>query len=248
MRWEGYAGVLRSALLLLAAAAAPAAAAPADCSIPEDLSRVDHKLPVLRAALQAKKPVRIVAIGGGSTAGAAAGSADLAYPHRLQERLAEMFPSVPIAVVNKGVQRQSAKEMLQRFDADVFAEHPVLVIWEAGTHEAVRGMDADDLALVLQHGVGKLRAHGIDIVLIDMQFSRTTESLIDFEIYLRTMHRVGEVNEVYVFPRYAIMRYWSEQHVFNFDVVDDKDRAKLAADVYRCLGGKLADAIRAMVQ
>jgi hypothetical protein len=30
-------------------------------------------------------------------------------------------------------------------------------------------------------------------------------------------HRVADLNEVYVFPRYEMMRYWSEQKMFNFD-------------------------------
>jgi hypothetical protein len=47
-----------------------------------------------------------------------------------------------------------------------------------------------------------------------------------------------------VFPRYAMMRYWSEKKVFNFDDVAEEDRAKLAARVYDCLGRRMAELIR----
>ena len=47
-----------------------------------------------------------------------------------------------------------------------------------------------------------------------------------------------------VFPRFEMMRYWSEQNVFNFDGVAKDQRASLAAKVYECIASKLAEAIR----
>ena len=88
------------------------------------------------------------------------------------------------------------------------------------------------------------KAHGIEIMLVDMQFSHSTATVIDFERYLNALHRVGDVNDVIVFPRFEMMRYWSEQNVFNFDGVAKDERASLAAKVYECIAGKLAEAIR----
>jgi acyl-CoA thioesterase I len=218
------------------------------CDIPAELIRVEVTLPHLRERLRAKDPVKIVAIGGASTTGAAAGSPDLAYPHRLQEILDRWYPDIPITVVNKGVPRQTAQQMLERFPSDVLAEDPILVIWETGTTDAVRGVEIDDFAAALQGGIDQLKARSIDIILIDMQFSRSTVTVIDFERYLSTLHRVGEVNELYVFPRFEMMRYWSEQNVFNFDGVAKDERASLAASVYECIAGNLAEAIRLALQ
>jgi acyl-CoA thioesterase-1 len=220
----------------------------AHCDVPPELIRIEVTLPHLSERLRAKNPVKIVAIGGASTAGAAAGSPDLAYPHRLQELLDRWYPDVPITVVNRGVPRQTAQQMLERFQSDVFAEDPILVIWETGTTDAVRGVEIDDFAAALQGGIDQLRTRSIDIILIDMQFSRSTTTVIDFERYLSTLHRVGEVNELYVFPRFEMMRYWSEQNMFNFDGVTKDARASLAASVYECIGRNLAEAIRLALQ
>src|SRR6516165_3384386 len=218
------------------------------CDVPAELIRVEATLPHLNERLRARNPVKIVAIGGASTTGAAAGSPDLAYPHRLQEILDRWYPDIPITVVNKGVPRQTAQQMLERFPSDVLAEDPILVIWETGTTDAVRGVEIDDFAAALQGGIDQLKTRKIDIILVDMQFSRSTVTVIDFERYLTTLHRVGEVNELYVFPRFDMMRYWSEQNVFNFDRVAKNERASLAASVYECIGGKLAEAIRLALQ
>jgi acyl-CoA thioesterase I len=220
------------------------------CAVPSELMDVDPdaKLPHLAERLRLGGPVKIVAIGGGSTAGLASGSTDLSYPHQLQQRLASWYPTVAIVVANKGIPRQTAEQMLARFPKDVFAEDPVLVIWETGITDAVRGIGVDDFAATLQDGVDELAARGIDLILVDMQFSHRTEAIIDFESYLRAIHRVGDVKDVYVFPRFAMMRYWSEQEVFDLDGVAKNDRASLAANVYQCLGRELADAIRIVLQ
>jgi len=218
------------------------------CEVPHELIETSIKLPHLAERLHAHQPVNIVAIGGASTKGAAAGAADLAYPHRLQLALAAFYPGGPITVVNKGVPRQSTQQMVERFPTDVIAEDPILVIWEAGISDAVRGIEIDDFAAALQAGIEEVKNRAIDILLVDMQFSRRTSTVINFEQYLNAVHRVGDLNEVYVFPRYAMMRYWSEQHMFNFDEVAEEERARLAAKVYECIGRKLAKTIHGAVR
>lgn len=223
-------------------------AAPEACPAPPDATEVLVKLPHLAGQLRAGGPVKIVAIGGGSTRGNAAGGADLAYPHRLEAALTALYPGVPISVVNQGVPRQSTQQMVDRFPADVIALHPVLVVWETGISDAVRGVEIDDFATSLQTGIDEIKKQAIDIVLVDMQFSRRATTIIDFERYLRALHRVGDLNDVYVFPRFELMRYWSEQHVFDFDEVGEAERARLAAKVYECIGATLAQAIRSAVK
>jgi acyl-CoA thioesterase-1 len=247
LRWAGGWATPRALAAILVIALLPLFSegwAGAACEVPDELMQFDDKLPHLSERLRASQPAKIVAIGGASTAGLAAGSSDLAYPHRLQEILSRWYPSAPINVVNRGVARQTAQQMLERFPTDVIAEDPVLVIWETGTTDAVRGVGVDDFAAALQTGIDELKAHAIDIMLVDMQFSHSTAAVIDFERYLNALHRVGDVNDVNVFPRFEMMRYWSEQNVFNFDGVAKNERASLAAKVYECIAGKLAEAIR----
>jgi len=234
--------------LLVAVILAPAGAARADeadsCEVPQELQQAAAPLSNLAARFKAKQPVTIVAIGGASTVGAAAGSPDFAYPARLRDALSALFPGSEIRVVNKGVPRQSAQQQFERFPSDVIAEDPVLVVWETGTVDAVHDIQIDDFAGALQHGIDELKNRAIDIILVDMQFSHSTAAMIDFPRYLETLHRVGKLNGIYVFPRFAMMKYWSEQNVFNFDGVAAGERAKLAARVYDCIGRRLARSIR----
>ena len=73
---------------------------------------------------------KIVAIGSSTTAGR---GNITAYPGRLLSLLQNEHPKANIAMVNKGIGGQEAPIELQRFDTDVIAEKPDLVL--AGRNE-----------------------------------------------------------------------------------------------------------------
>jgi hypothetical protein len=55
---------------------------------------VEGKLPHFAEKLHAGGPVKIVVIGGASTAGLAAGSVNISYPYRMQQSLVGWYPKV----------------------------------------------------------------------------------------------------------------------------------------------------------
>lgn len=232
------------ASFVLIAGASVARAESDECAAPAELTSADAKLPRLAERLKAHQPVTIVAIGGASTLGQAAGSTDLAYPHQLEQELARRFSDTPVNVVNKGVPRQSARQMLERFPTDVLAEDPVLVIWELGITDAMRSTAVEDFTRTLQDGLAQLKNRAIDRILVDMQFAHSSATVANFDAYYGALHRVGSLADVYVFPRFGLMRYWAEHQMFNLDDVAAEDRAKVAAGIYACLGQKLARVIQ----
>ena len=163
-----------------------------DCSVPPAMVEDDPKLVHTQAALKAKAPLTIVAIGGASTAGMAAGNGDLyGYPHRLEEALKRRHPGIAISVVNKGVARQTTAEMVARFASDVLPAQPILVLWETGTVDAVRGGDIDQFRDALDEGIAALRHQNLDVMLIDMQYNPSTGSVINFEPYLEALRHAA---------------------------------------------------------
>jgi hypothetical protein len=241
----------RPVLLAFCVLAAALAAIPArlfagsthDCSAPPELLQDANHLPRTAAKIKAKAPLKIVAIGGGSTAGTAAGDPRKAWPQRLAEKLEKRFPGLPVTVVNQGMSRQLTQEMLDRFDADVLAEKPTLVVWEAGIMDAVKAVEVDEFTHSLQAGVEKLREAKTDIILMDMQYSRGGSAVINYERYLEAMRRVADVNDVVLFSRWEVMRHWTETGAFDFENVPRLERAQRASIYYACLAERLADSI-----
>ncbi|HUK58877.1 MAG TPA: GDSL-type esterase/lipase family protein [Stellaceae bacterium] len=215
------------------------------CALPAEIIAGDgSKLTLTGQRLKAKAPLTIVAIGGASTAGTAAGDGnEFGYPHELELALGRRHPGVAIHVVNMGVPRQTTEDMIARFDKDVVPANPTLVIWETGTVDAVRETDVDAFAAAVQDGIAALRQHNYDIMLVDMQYNPSTGSVIDFGPYLEALQHSADLADVSLFRRYEAMRYWSENGVFNFVDVPKDARVALARDVYRCLGETMAEAI-----
>jgi acyl-CoA thioesterase-1 len=213
------------------------------CAAPLELVQDDPRLPVTAKLLHKKQPLKILALGGLSTTGEAAGGSDKSWPARLELAMRERWPGVPITVVNKAVARQTAQEVVQRIETDVTPEHPSLVIWETGTTEAVRQLDLEEFASALEDGINRLKNHGYELMLMEMQFSRGTASVINFDRYLETLRKAADVADVYVFHRFDLMRYWTEEGVFSFVDVPKEKRAELAARVYDCVALRLTDAI-----
>src|SRR4051812_15048671 len=108
---------------------------PRPCIAHPELVRFKYRLPHLARALKSQRKIRIVAIGSSSTAGE---GEIVPYPARLQIALRKQFPDRMIDVLNRGIGGQEAPSELSRFESDVVAETPTLVIWQVGTNAVFR--------------------------------------------------------------------------------------------------------------
>jgi acyl-CoA thioesterase I len=189
------------------------------------------------------QPLKIVALGGASTAGAAAGDPAKTWPARLEAALRQRHPGLAVSVVNKGVPRQTAQDMVDRMTVDVLVERPQLVLWEVGIADAVAAAEVEEFAHALQTGLELLAAEKVDAMLIDMQFGRGAAAVINYEPYRDALRQAADVGNAYFFPRWELMRYWSDEGVFNFEKVPKSERAQHVGRVYGCLAERIADAI-----
>jgi len=240
---------LRHTLMIVCGAfvflCAPAAVFPQEreCAVPERFHAFEPQLPKTAKALAGGHSVLIAALGGSSTLGLAAGKTEFAWPARLSSALDARFPSAHARIVNLSVARQTAKRAAERLDRDVLSLKPTLVIWETGTMEAVRGTPVDEFRKILQAGISNVRAARAEIMLMNMQFSRDTDAIIDFEPYLDAMSEVADANDVPLFRRHGIMRYWAESGLLDLRAAEPEKRRQMAAKLYDCIGRAIAEFI-----
>lgn len=213
------------------------------CPVPPWITETKVALPNVQRALQREKQIKIVTIGSSSTMGSGGSGPEAAWPAQLSTYLAKKMQSVKITVVNKAEMRQSVPQMLARFDRDVLAEKPSLVIWEAGTYEAARHADIDTLIADLQVGIDRLMSNKIDVIMMDMQYARDTARIINFQPYVDAMGRLGTTRDVFIFPRYDTMRGWVENEQINFEATTRAEAMKTADTAYACLGRLVAELI-----
>lgn len=236
--------VLLSLILLCGNLAAPPArageavpAAPVACELPSYLLSTESQLHKVADAVKAGKPLEILVIGSRSTTIPA--SEDASYPARMQAILKEKLPPSEAVHVSVEIQsKKTAEEAATTFVKLMEAKTPTLVIWQTGTVDAIRSIDPDDFRGAVTDGVAALQNAGADVVLMNLQYSPRTESMISAPPYLDNMRVVAQEHDVPLFDRFAIMRQWNDQG--QFDLFSPSRGPELAKQVHDCLGRALA--------
>ena len=77
----------------------------------------------------------------------------------------------------------------------------MLVIWQTGTVDAMRGIDPEDFRVAIDEGVVAIQDAGADVILMNMQYSPRTESMIQLSAYAQNMRVVARDRDVPLFDR-----------------------------------------------
>jgi acyl-CoA thioesterase I len=222
---------------------ARAYAADRNCDGPSDLTRLERPLVHVGEKLAAREPIKIVALGSSSTAGAGASSPAASYPSRLALELGKLYPDVPITVLNRGINGQDAAEMIARFKQDVIDERPDLVIWQIGTNAALRDVPIEDVGRLVREGIAEIKKTGADVLLVDPQFVPKVIAKPEAEGMVRLIATTATSTKVNVFRRFAIMRHWREREGMNFDTFTSSDGLHMNDWGYGCWAKLLCTAI-----
>ena len=223
--------------------AAPAAPARPACVIPQDYSRFDLPLRQTQRQLAAGKPIKIVAIGSSSTAGAGASKPYNSYPSRLAAELSREFFDHEFKVINRGVNGDTAVDMLARFERGVITEKPDLVLWQVGTNSLLRGDPVAPHRSLLHGGIVRLKAIGADVVLIDPQYAPRVLARPNAGQMLELLKQTARVEAVNLFQRFALMRHWHEVERMPFEAFLSPDELHMNDFSYGCVARALGGAI-----
>jgi len=163
-------------------------------------------LPRTTAGLDGGGTVRIVAIGSSSTTGLWMASRAATYPEVMRRELARLRPSARIEVVNSGRIGETIGGSIARFERDVLAYGPDLVIWQLGTNDVAWGGRADGAKKGVVAGVHSLKASGADIILMDLQYTPLVRASSQHSIMEMIIAEVARQERVGLFPRFELMR------------------------------------------
>jgi hypothetical protein len=210
-----------------------------DCAVASHLVGPEYPLERVATALDQRHELTIAVVGAGSSS--LAGDPSLAYPAQLQRVLVRQLPAVKTKRVVNVKPRRTAGEMGEIFEKLLMDDKPDLVIWQSGTFDAIAGVDADDYRKALDEGIETLHDGGADVVLMNMQYSPRTETMIAIQAYADNMRLVSQQWEVPLLDRFAVMKHWSE--VGTFDFYKATRKLEMAARIHECVAELLADVI-----
>jgi acyl-CoA thioesterase I len=216
---------------------------PQACEATADLSRLGLPLTHVAQRIAAGQSVKIVALGSSSTAGTGASSSASSYPSRLEVELRARFPHLAITVLNRGVVGEEAPQMVARFDQAVVAEKPDLVIWQVGTNALLHDVSVGSVTETVRQGVDRLKALGVDVIVIDPQFAPRVIAKPDSERMVDGLSASAKLENIDLFRRFAVMRYWSENNHVPFEQFVASDGLHMNDWGYLCMAKLLAAAI-----
>jgi GDSL-like lipase/acylhydrolase family protein len=198
---------------------------PRPCIDHPDVVAFKHELPNFARALNSQRKIKIVTIGSSSTAGVDDGV--IPFPARLELALRKRYFGRMIDVLNRGIGGQEALDELSRFECDVIAEAPALVIWQVGTNAVFRSVDYNpqEVEEAIAAGLGILTALPMDVVLMDLQYTRVMVDDIDLseKMEARISFRADQA-KVNLFRRWDLMRTWCLQDKVPLVDLDDGGR------------------------
>jgi acyl-CoA thioesterase I len=211
------------------------------CSAAPELAGLEHAPVRLRERIAQGRPIKIVAIGSSSTFGSGATSPANSYPSQLEAELKAKLHGLPVTVLNKGIGGEEAPQMVARFDADVIDENPDLVLWQVGSNSVLR--DHPTPGEVIRQGVERLKASGADVILINPQYAPKILAKADIGHAVDVITATARDEEVGMFDRFAVMRYWRETERIAFEQFLSPDLLHMNDWSYACTAKLLAAAI-----
>ncbi len=191
----------------------------------------------------------IVAIGSSSTEGIVRNAKDKLYPATLETELRRRWPDATLRVLNKGRGGEVMADTLRRFQDDVVALKPALVIWQLGVNDVLRYQGTDGRREEIKAGLKMLTDNGIPVILLDLQYAPIVirdpdagpmQDLIDVAA------RDGVRGRVFHFKRYALMKELAEQRDVPMRDMTDPDGLHMTDAMHRCVGKLLAEMIAPM--
>ena len=159
---------------------------PEQCEAPQSL--IDGDIDLSRVMRSSRdRRLDITVIGSGSSGLSGPDGARTAYPARLEAALKQAMPGVDIKVTAHVQSKETTATMVAGLDKILAEDKPTLVVWQAGTVDALDGVAPEEFRNSLDDGVGKIQAAGADVILMNMQYSPRTESMLDVSAYADVM-------------------------------------------------------------
>lgn len=209
-------------------------------SVNQNLS-LGAKLPRTAEILKSGKPLKIVAIGSSSTVGLYMSDPAKTYQGVMKTELTRLIPGAQMSIVSSGRNGDTIPGNIARFEPDVFAYHPDLVIWQMGGNDFTWLESGDSLQQKITAGIGMLRAHGAEIVLMDQQYTPVILAT-QYAKMQAAIAAAARQNHVAYLPRFEMMHKTVAAGV-PIGALSAWDGLHMSGDGYNCTGRVLARGI-----
>jgi hypothetical protein len=209
--------------------------------VPDTFTSSEIDLTQVTNAVKDTHRLNISVIGTTSSSLSGPDGARFAYPARLEDVLKQRLTGVEIKVTAHVQAKKTTAEMVAGLEKILADDKPALVIWQTGTADALSGVEPEEFRSSLDDGVDTIQTGGADVILMNMQYSPRTDSMLDVSAYADVMRWVAQQRGALLFDRLGIMHYWNDNGTF--DLYAATKKYDMARRVHDCIGWALASQI-----
>ena len=157
-------------------------------------------LPNSASALQARKQIKILAIGASSTA--VLGWRREGKPPLLEQVLERSVKGLDIEIINRGFSGELAQAAGTRIKIEVALTHPDVVLWQVGTNDAFAQVPVEEFEAAVQETVQWLKAHKIDVILVGLHYMKQLVTDTHYQAIRASLQRISARENVLRIRRY----------------------------------------------
>ncbi|SFU95918.1 Lysophospholipase L1 [Methylobacterium sp. 174MFSha1.1] len=216
-----------------------------ECRVPGSKLYTLAKLKAVKKALVEHRAVQVLTIGSNSGGIGTAAT----YPVRLEDALTRSLPDIEVTVESRGVSGEIAFGAAERLRNQVAEIEPDLVVWQVGGNDALARVDIEDFSQSLAETVAWIKSHGIDVVLVDPQYTASLAKDDYYRQFVQAIQKVAERAQVPLVQRYEAMRYLATRAISALKGESRGDTAQSGAGFrladlgYRCMAEHVTRAI-----
>lgn len=192
------------------AADAPVAS---ECQTPGVTISGDIPLPNVLRAMRERKVLKILAIGASSKGGG--DLTDHGYFSLIESVLEKTVPGIDVKIIDRGISGELARDVAERLTTQVALIKPDLVLWQLGTHDALRQVPVDEFRSSVVDTLVWLRSHNVDVVLVGMHFVRRLVNDPHYQAIRAELSRIAEEQKVLRIGRYEAMQVIEQARSFS---------------------------------
>ena len=117
------------------------------------------------------------------------------------------------------------------------------MIWQLGTNSVLRDRALTDAASVINEGLVKIKAIGVDVVLVNPQYAPRVLAKSEHDHMVKIISSVANQANVNLFDRFAVMRHWRMTENIPFSEFLSPDELHMNDWSYACVAKLLGSAI-----
>jgi acyl-CoA thioesterase-1 len=181
-----------------------------ECRVPAALLYSLAPLRRVRAAVEQKHRLNVLALGPTSSSAHGQGTGLAAYPVRLEHELEKVLPGVDVVVEARSLPGEIAAQAKADIMSVVSEVEPELIVWQVGISDALAQADVAAFSEALDELLRFFRAHSIDAVLVDPPYTAAMATDDHFTKLVAAIGDRAHENAVALIRRSAAMRFLSE--------------------------------------